>query len=224
TRGGATEGDLVLVTGPLGGSAAALAEMRRCGASTAPSPALNAAYRYPEPQLHAGQALRGLASAAIDISDGLLADLGHLARASGLGAELSLEAIPLNAAAVARFGLEQTRSWALSAGDDYQLCFALAPQHLAELRRRLRADHLDAVQIGRLVAAPGVRVRDGAGNELPIDQRGFQHFGTRVPHPYPLVCCATRCCCWPLDWAVAWRHGHQAPGAPWWPWRCRHCC
>ena len=176
TRGGATEGDLVLVTGPLGGSAAALAEMRRCGASTAPSPALNAAYWYPEPQLHAGQALRGLASAAIDISDGLLADLGHLARASGLGAELSLEAMPLNAAAVARFGLEQTRSWALSAGDDYQLCFALAPQHLAELRRRLRADHLDAVQIGRLVAAPGVRVRDGAGNELPIDQRGFQHF------------------------------------------------
>ena len=176
TRGGARVGDLVLVTGTLGGSAAALAEMHRTGATQAEPAVLHADYWYPEPQLAAGQALRGLASAAIDVSDGLLADLGHVARASGLGAELSLEALPLRPEAVARFGLEQTRDWALSAGDDYQLCFTVPPQRLAEVQGLLGELDVRVTQIGRLVAAPGVRVRDAAGRERSLPQPGFRHF------------------------------------------------
>lgn len=176
TRGGASVGDLVLVTGTLGGSAAALAEMQRNGATRAQTAALDADYWYPEPRLTEGQALRGLASAAIDISDGLLADLGHVVRASGVGAELTLDALPLSTAAVARFGLEQTRAWALSAGDDYQLCFTVPPTRLAEVEALAGARGFQFTRIGRLAGAPGVRVRDAAGREVAMAERGFRHF------------------------------------------------
>jgi len=176
TRGGAGVDDLVLVTGTLGGSAAALAEMRRSGSNRAETPALDADYWYPEPRLAEGQALRGLASAAIDVSDGLLADLGHVARASGAGAELTLDALPLNPAAVARFGLEQARDWALSAGDDYQLCFTVPPRRLAEVEALAGARGFQFTRIGRLTGAPGVRVRDAAGREVAVTKRGFRHF------------------------------------------------
>ena len=176
TRGGARVGDLVLVTGTLGGSAAALAEMQRSGTTTADSAVLDADYWHPEPRLAEGQALRGLASAAIDISDGLLADLGHVARASGVGAELSLDALPLRPEAVARFGLEQARAWALSAGDDYQLCFTLQPARLAEVEALGSARGFQFTRIGRLTAEPGVRVWDAEGREMAIAERGFRHF------------------------------------------------
>lgn len=176
TRGGANAGDLVLVTGTLAGSAAALAEMRRSGATTAETAALDADYWRPEPRLAEGQALRGLASAAIDVSDGLLADLGHVAQASGVGAELSLEALPLSTAAVAGFGVEQTRNWALSAGDDYQLCFTVPPERLARVDALAEAHRFQFTRIGRLVATPGVRIRDASGRELAVAHRGFRHF------------------------------------------------
>jgi len=176
TRGGASVGDLVLVTGTLGGSAAALAEMQRNRATRAQTAALDADYWHPEPRLAEGQALRGLASAAIDISDGLLADLGHVVRASGVGAELTLEALPLSPAAVARFGVEQTRAWALSAGDDYQLCFTLPPARLAAVEALAGARGFQFTRIGRLAGASGVRVHDAAGREVAVAERGFRHF------------------------------------------------
>lgn len=175
-RGGAAAGDWVLVTGSLGGAAAALAEMRERGGCRACSADLDARYWRPEPRLAEARALRGLASAAIDVSDGLLADLGHIARASGLGAELALEALPLDAAAVARFGVERARQWALGGGDDYELCFTVAPQRAGEVQALIASGRLNATRIGQLVAATGVRVRDGHGCALEIAHTGYRHF------------------------------------------------
>jgi thiamine-monophosphate kinase len=175
-RSGAAAGDWVLVTGSLGGAAAALAEMRECAGCRARSADLDARYWRPEPRLAEARALRGLASAAIDVSDGLLADLGHIARASGLGAELSLEALPLDAAAAARFGVERAREWALGAGDDYELCFTVAPQRAGEVQALIVAGELNATRVGQLVVDTGVRVRDGSGRQLDIAHRGYRHF------------------------------------------------
>lgn len=175
-RSGASAGDRVFVTGELGGAAAALADMMDTGGCSAADATLNARYWYPEPRLREGMALRGIASAAIDISDGLVADLGHLARASGVGAELELARLPLCAAAVARFGAEQARDWALGGGDDYELCFTVPPARLAALEEAVRAGHLRALPIGHLVSGAGVSVRDGAGQNVAVNGGGYRHF------------------------------------------------
>ncbi len=175
-RSGAGTGDLVFVTGELGGAAAALADMTATGACSAVDAALNARYWYPEPRLREGVALRGIASAAIDLSDGLVADLGHVARASGVAAELELEKLPLCGAALARFGSDQTRDWALSGGDDYELCFTVPPARLAALETAVRAGHLRALPVGRLVSGTGVHARDGAGRSLALTRTGYHHF------------------------------------------------
>jgi thiamine-monophosphate kinase len=175
-RSGAAAGDWVLVTGSLGGAAAALAEMRERSGCRARSPDLDARYWRPEPRLAEARALRGLASAAIDVSDGLLADLGHIACASGLGAELSLETLPLDVAAVERCGVARVREWALGAGDDYELCFTVAPQHAGEVQALIAGGGLNATRVGQLVAGTGVRVRDRHGRLLDIAQTGYRHF------------------------------------------------
>lgn len=175
-RSGAAPGDWVMVTGTLGGAAAALADMQAEGRCRAESAELDARYWRPQPRLAEAQALRGLASAAIDISDGLLADLGHIAQASGVGAELSLEALPLDSAAVARFGVAQVRQWALAAGDDYELCFTVSPERGGRLDALRGADRSGVTRIGQLVAGSGVRVRDATGREVPVAQTGFRHF------------------------------------------------
>ncbi len=154
-RSGARPGDLIWVTGTLGGAAAALA---RGGLATYRSPEeldeLARRYFLPEAQIGAGAVLREQASAAIDISDGLLQDLGHLCRASGVGAELDLDAIPITPGA--------TLTHALSGGDDYELCFtAASPPRLG----------VPVSCIGRIVATPGIRAD---GNDL--GSVGFQHF------------------------------------------------
>ncbi len=176
SRSGAAPGDWVLVTGALGGAAAALAEMQASGSCRACSVGLDDRYWRPEPRLAQGCALRGVASAAIDISDGLLADLGHVAKASRLGAEISLEAVPLAQPAVERFGTASVRSWALTAGDDYELCFTLPPQRMHVLQDLTDAGVLQATRIGRLTSEPGVRVLDGAGCPLTVAQTGYRHF------------------------------------------------
>lgn len=175
-RCGAREGDLVFVTGELGGAAAALAQMTEAGSHCAADVDLNARYWYPEPRVREGIALRGIASAAIDISDGLVADLGHLARESGVGAELELAALPLGAAAEARFGAARARAWALGGGDDYELCFTVPPARLPALEAAVRAGSLRALPVGRLVAGTGVRVRDDAGQIFTPAASGYRHF------------------------------------------------
>lgn len=167
-RNGAQPGDGIWVTGALGGGAAGLAAWQSGDRSGA------AAFLRPRPRLEAGQALRGLASAAIDVSDGLAQDLGHLLAASGVGATLELEQLPLHPGAAGRG--EAGLGLALSGGDDYQLCFTLPPAREGVLvERAARWDEAPA-RIGTVSARPGlVLSRNGVPVELPT--AGWDHFG-----------------------------------------------
>lgn len=167
-RSGARPGDLLAVTGTLGGAHGGL-EAWQAGERDLAHPLLRA-YLLPQPRLAAGLALRGLASAAIDLSDGLLADLGHLLEASGVGATLEPEALPLADGLVEALGIQGARDAALSGGDDYELLLAIPPERLAEARRRLAELALPLTVIGGCEAAPGLRgvALDGKG--------GWQHF------------------------------------------------
>ncbi|WP_458525321.1 thiamine-phosphate kinase [Onishia taeanensis] len=172
TRHGARDGDLLAVTGHLGGGAGGLAAWQS-GERSLADPLL-AAYLLPEPRLDAGQALRGLASAAIDVSDGLLADLHHLCDASGLGVDLDPEALPLAEGLVERLG-EGARHAALTGGDDYELLVGLPPAALEPAREALDALGVPLTVIGRFTAAPGIRGVEATG------PGGWQHFSGATP-------------------------------------------
>ena len=130
-------------------------------------------YRLPQPRLALGQALRGLASAALDVSDGLLADLGHILETSGVGAAVRADALPLSAAAR---GLPGAREAALAGGDDYELLFTAAPARRARIGALARELALPLTRIGAIDAEPGLRVLDAAGRAIPIERAGWQHF------------------------------------------------
>lgn len=168
TRHGARPGDVLAVTGALGGGAGGLALWQR-GERDLAHPLL-ARYLLPQPRLEAGLALRGLARAAIDVSDGLLADLGHVLEGSGVGAELTPETLPLAEGLCEALGAAAAREAALHGGDDYELLVALPPEHFATARGRLAERGLALTEIGRLVEAPGIRGVAQGG------ERGWQHF------------------------------------------------
>jgi thiamine-monophosphate kinase len=174
TRAGAAPGDSIAVTGTLGDAGLALAG----GAPTAApddDPWLQARLTRPEPRVAAGIALRGLASAAIDVSDGLAADLGHILVASGVGARLDVESLPLSRALAD--ALSPGRAWelALASGDDYELCFTVAPGQLAEAQRRLDALPCGATVIGTVTAAVGLQCLRGDGSRFDPTS-GYRHF------------------------------------------------
>ncbi|SEL07261.1 thiamine-phosphate kinase [Halomonas daqiaonensis] len=168
TRSGARPGDLLVVTGALGGGAGGLALWQR-GERDTDHPLLQR-YLHPLPRLEAGLALRGLASAAIDVSDGLLADLDHLLDASGVGAELTLDSLPLAEGLVAALGEEEAQQAGLNGGDDYELLLGLPPEHLDKARDRLAALGLALTVIGRFSDESGVQGVTATG------ERGWQHF------------------------------------------------
>jgi thiamine-monophosphate kinase len=172
-RSGAQAGDEVWLTGSVGDAAAALA----LRASIDPiDPMLIARLHRPMPRVAAGLALRGLAHACIDVSDGLLADLGHVLVASGVGARVELARLPTSAALAAAFG--ETERWPLqlAGGDDYELCFTAAPEQHEAIVAVLAAVDTPAQVIGRLTPAPGVRVIAADGSAYTPTRGGFQHF------------------------------------------------
>jgi thiamine-monophosphate kinase len=167
-RAGARPGDGIWVTGPLGGGAAGLAAWQRG------EPAAAGAFLRPQPRLAEGQALRGLASAAIDVSDGLVQDLGHLLAAGGVGAVIELERLPLDPGAAAA-GPEAGLHMALNGGDDYQLCFTVPDGRVAELEALATGWRERPVRIGMIRAAPGMELhRDGRVVDLVAG--GWDHF------------------------------------------------
>jgi thiamine-monophosphate kinase len=176
-RGGARPGDLVFVTGTLGDAAGAL---RQLGASRSagamPSETLRARLDRPTPRVAAGLVLRGAASSCIDISDGLLADLGHVASASGAGIEVSAATLPASPALLQSFDAATCLALQASGGDDYELAFTLAPAREAATLRDLASTGCGATRIGRVVDGSGVRLVDEAGGEIAIAQRGWEHF------------------------------------------------
>ena len=175
-RAGARVGDGIYVTGELGDAALCLSLMQ---GSADPPPGFDDLRRRlerPQPRVEAGLALRGLASSAIDISDGLLADLGHILEASGVGAALELQRLPLSRS-FARW-LAESGNWkpAVAGGDDYELCFTAAPEREPELQRLAAELGLAITRIGAIEPLPGLRVWLPDGKPWPLEQMGFDHF------------------------------------------------
>ncbi|WNK21247.1 thiamine-phosphate kinase [Halomonas piscis] len=180
-RSGARVGDVVAVTGALGGGAGGL-ELWQRGERDLDHPLLRR-YLLPEPALEAGMALRGLASSAMDISDGLLADLGHIRCASGVDAVLKVDALPLADGLGAALGADEARRAALSGGDDYELLVTLPPANLARAQQALEAAGIALTAIGRCVA-PGEGQNAAEILETATGgRRGWQHFTSPDPAP-----------------------------------------
>ena len=176
TRAGAKPGDGVFVTGTLGDAGAGLRVVQgTLTTSTIIADQFKARLDRPTPRVAAGLALRGLANAAIDISDGLAADLGHILDASGVGAELELAKLPLSDA-LQHCGLPEPWRLAASAGDDYELCFTLPPEKEAEALARLSALGCPATRVGTITAEPGLRCRNAEGKVVTLAGTGYDHF------------------------------------------------
>lgn len=175
-RGGARPGDELWVSGRLGDARLALEAFRGQVALRGEAfEALRRAMERPQPRVALGLALRGIASAAIDLSDGLVGDLGHVLRASRVGATLRLADLP-RSAHVDALDEARRRTCLLAGGDDYELLFA-APAHARERVREAGARAGVAVTcIGTLDAEPGLRVLDAAGAPVAMTERAFDHF------------------------------------------------
>jgi thiamine-monophosphate kinase len=178
TRRGARAGDLVFVTGTLGDAALGLRiERGELQAADDDAATLRGRFRHPTPRVAAGVALRGLASACIDVSDGLLADLGHILDASGVGARVWVDDLPLSTAYVHARGDATDWNAALNGGDDYELCFTANPAHRERIERAVAASGCAAACIGAIESTPGLRCEYRDGRPYRIEQRGYQHFG-----------------------------------------------
>ena len=166
-----TIGDGVLGLDALRGGLRALDEDQRA--------ALAARYRLPEPRLALGRKLAetGLATAALDVSDGLVADLGHIAAASAVAAEIEAGAVPLSAATRAALASDAALLPALlTGGDDYELLFTVRPGRVGELADLAGRLDLPLTRIGRIGAGQGVRALDAAGREMDLPGGGWSHF------------------------------------------------
>jgi thiamine-monophosphate kinase len=173
-RSGARPGDDVWVSGTLGDAALGLQALQgKLEIADEARGYLIGRYRLPRPRLALGQALRGIASAAIDVSDGLVADLGHILETSGVGAAVHADALPLSEAAR---GLQGARGAALAGGDDYELLFTAPSKRRAEITALSRRLDLPLSRIGMIRADQGLHVLDEKGQELPVRKAGWQHF------------------------------------------------
>lgn len=177
-RGGAQAGDVIALTGPVGDGAAGLAVLQDVALAAQLGPeyadALRQRYQRPVPRVEAGRALAGLAHAAIDISDGLLQDLGHVLTASGVGARIDLSAIPASDAVLATRDADRRRHWQLAGGDDYELLVTLAPEALSAAQDKLAQIGQPPLQvIGKIVSEPGLV---DAESGTTLDAPGFRHF------------------------------------------------
>jgi thiamine-monophosphate kinase len=177
-RSGASAGDELWVSGTLGDARAALECFR--GSLCLPGEVFERArlaMEMPEPRVALGRQLRGIASSAIDLSDGLLGDLGHVMRRSGLGARVDLDAVP-RSALLASLPQAMQRTCTLHGGDDYELLFSAAPARRAAVLDAARAADVSVTCIGRLEAGAALVVVDGAGRVQDECATGFDHFRT----------------------------------------------
>jgi len=177
TRGGGHVGDDIYVTGTLGDSAAGIALIleRSAAPQGSAAAALKERFYRPVPRVGAGLALGPLATAAIDVSDGLLADLGHICTASGCGATIDVERVPLSAELLSLFPPQEALALALGGGDDYELCFTAPPSRAEEIEVVLEAAGTPVRRIGQLVAGQTVVSRRD-GEPFAPAVRGYRHF------------------------------------------------
>jgi thiamine-monophosphate kinase len=178
-RSGAKPGDWIYVTGTPGDSAAGLAILqdRLVVESAADADYLLARHLRPMPRVLQGQALRDLASSAIDLSDGLISDLGHILKASGCGARIDLDAMPLSDALLRHAEREQALRWALSGGEDYELCFTVPELNRGALDVAIGQLGARFTCIGQISAeADGLQLMQ-SGKPVQLDLQGYDHFG-----------------------------------------------
>ena len=181
SRATARAGDLVYVSGTIGDGLLGL-EALRGGLTDLPEAQrayLAARYRLPEPRLDLGRRLAetGLANAALDVSDGLAADLGHIAGESGLASEIEAGAVPLSAAARAVIEAAPERlAGLLGGGDDYELLFTVAPGRAGEVAALALALDMPLTEIGHMAEGRGLRFRDPGGRDMALEGTGWRHF------------------------------------------------
>lgn len=171
-RGGGRAGDILLVSGTIGDGWLGL---QTATGSLAADDALLARFRLPEPRFQLRNAIQTFASASADVSDGLLADAGHIAKASGLRAQIDLETLPLSASAAEWLDAQADRAKALTrlatGGDDYEVIVAVAPNDVDAYRR---AAGMAVAAIGRLLEGEGVEARLDGG-QVALDRLGYSH-------------------------------------------------
>lgn len=190
-RSGAVAGDWVYVSGTLGDGALALAslgldthlgaglEFTAAALNEADRQYLKAAYYQPEPRLDLGQRCVGLVSAGLDISDGLLGDLGHITRASGVAARLDLSLLPASLAAGKALSPRGLQLAAMLGGDDYELCLTVAPDNAPAVEQIAAELQLPLTRVGELEAGSGVHCFDNTGQPVHFPVRSYQHFATQ---------------------------------------------
>ena len=180
-RGGAKPGDKIWVSGTIGDAYLGLKVLRGdddlTGLGTPYAEALAARYRLPEPRVELGPRLAGIASAIIDVSDGLVADLGHICETSHCAATVALEKVPFSTPALTILAEEWVAPQSLvTGGDDYELLFTAPPEVDEEIVSLSRSLGLPITEIGVIEAGEGVRLVDAAGETIPMTATGWRHF------------------------------------------------
>ena len=187
-RSGARTGDDLYVSGTLGDARLALEVLQ--GKATVPAEVLAAArlrLECPTPRVALGMALRGVATAALDVSDGLLGDLGHILVQSGVGATVQVDDVSKLVAAKARntpagglfcseMSLQQWRAWSLAGGDDYELLFTAPVAARAQVETAAQVSQTPVTRIGTIQAERGLRLVDGQGEAIANTFASFDHF------------------------------------------------
>jgi thiamine-monophosphate kinase len=176
-RAGAAAEDAVFVSGTIGDGGGGLAVLKGDGERLAAREReeLLARYRTPTPRLALGQALRGVASAALDVSDGLIADLVHIAVVSGVRIAVEAERVPYSPALRALWGnTREGQIRAVTSGDDYELAFTARSE--AAVLEAARCAGVSVTRIGQVEAGSGVALLDAEGREIPVSHAGFTHF------------------------------------------------
>jgi len=176
-RSGAKPGDTIFASGTLGDGAAGLAAVEgRLSLSAEDATFLEGRFWQPQARVAQGLKIREFASAAIDISDGLVADLGHIVKASQVGALVEVDKLPLSPALRRAADSGRGLTWALSGGDDYELCFTVPANGLAQCQILIDEGLLTAAPIGQIIEGQGVRCVDGQGSPFDVSHSGYQHF------------------------------------------------
>jgi thiamine-monophosphate kinase len=169
-RGGARRGDLVFVSGTIGDSGGGLAALK----ARKREAFLIQRYRVPEPRVALGEKLRGIASAALDVSDGLLADLGHIAEVSEVHIAVDAARVPLSPALRRLWKGDVVR--AATAGDDYEIAFTAPRAKRARVLAAAKAARTKVSEIGFVMSGRGVALLGADGKPLPIRKKGWEHF------------------------------------------------
>ncbi|OMH39368.1 thiamine-phosphate kinase [Motiliproteus sp. MSK22-1] len=177
--------DYVFVSGTLGDSAAGLDQLKTGSDKTAEHRLdkknnqrdyLIQRFQHPEPRISTGLAIRTFASAAIDISDGLLADLGHILEQSKVGATIEEDLLPISNALAENYDQQQVQRWALTGGEDFELCFCIPEIQMESFQQALEGHPVKLTCIGQLTKQQGIILKSRNGKTKPVAAQGYEHF------------------------------------------------